>query len=104
MRGTWKLAALGLFVLSTAPVARADDSASSDVKQGAEQTRQGVEKGTRQAGRHVKHGAKRAKDAGNNGAYSIQRSKDAAKAQWEKDHPDAGGAGSTSGQTDSSTK
>ncbi len=66
-----------------------DGITPADVKRGAEEKRQTIEKNTRQAARKAKSAAKQAKDACNDAAEKIQAQKNKAKADWEKRHPAA---------------
>lgn len=91
-----KYAALALLTASfTAPLIAADNDGVTpqDLKQEAHEKAATIKKNSKDAAHRTKKAskkaAKRAKDAGNREAADIQRSKEAAKAQWEKDHPAA---------------
>jgi hypothetical protein len=90
-----KYAALALLTASFAApmMADSDGVTPQDVKQEAHEKAETIKKNSKDAAHRTKkatkRAAKKAKDAGNREAADIQRSKDAAKAQWEKDHPAA---------------
>ena len=89
MKKSLTLAALALTLTTVAaPVLRADVT-PADVKAGAHEKGETIEKNTKQAGHKAKNGAKHVKNAGNNAAYKIQDEKDETKANWEKNHPNA---------------
>ncbi len=87
MKKMLTLAALALIATSVAaPVLRADVT-PTDVKNGAHEKGETIEKNTKQAGHKAKNGARRVKKSANDAAYKIQADKDKAKADWEKEHP-----------------
>lgn len=88
MKKTLMFTALAAFVVGAAMPIRADIT-PTDVKEGAQEKGETIEKNTKQAGEKAGNGARRSKDAGNRGAHKLRDKKDKAKADWQKEHPNA---------------